>query len=80
MGNHDSVIPCNWKKLKGECTGVATRFFQHPDLNEDAKDEIWMMALCYECAQLIDNANGLNQFGAIEISREEYLTYKVMMM
>jgi hypothetical protein len=75
MGNHDSVIPCNWKKFRKECVGEAVRFFQHPKLNKDAAEEIWMMALCSECAKALHEWEG-----SIEISKEEYLTYKVMMM
>jgi len=69
------MIPCHWKGFRKQCLGKATHFFQHPELNEDATEEIWMMALCDECAKALDKFEG-----AICLSEDEYLTYKVMMM
>jgi hypothetical protein len=71
------VIECHWQGSflppSEVCTGEATEFFHHPDLNTDAKDEIWQMALCATCAQRLIELEGL-----VRISRDEYLVYKVM--
>lgn len=72
------MIKCHWSGsplANARCSGEATEFLQHPDLNQSADEEIWMMPLCNACAQKILALPGL-----IRLSKEEYLAYNVMTM
>jgi hypothetical protein len=72
------IIKCNWHTLdpfKNKCLGEATRFFECQGLNECAARDIWLMPLCEECAKFMGSIPEM-----VEISREEYLAYGIMMV
>jgi hypothetical protein len=71
-------VPCQFRgrfSIIEACTGEAAKFFLHPDLNEYADKDIWIMPVCPNCAKIIESLQGI-----ISISKNEYCVYQIMLM